>query len=75
MVTWTRFLWQVSNLDLLLTPTHPDAADGLGFLGKGSIPFGIIVFSLSSVISAAIASRIIFGGATLEQFEFIYAAL
>jgi hypothetical protein len=75
MVVWTRFLWQVSNLDLLLTPTHPDAAGGLGFLGKASIPFGIIVFPLSSVISASIASRIIFGGATLEQFEFIYAAL
>jgi hypothetical protein len=75
MVVWTRFLWQVSNLDLLLTPTHPDAAGGLGFLGKGSIPFGIIVFALSSVVSAAIASRILFGGATLEQFEFIYAAL
>ena len=75
MVVWTRFLWQVSNLDLLLTPTHPDAAGGLGFLGKGSIPFGIILFALSSVISASIASRILFGGATLEQFEFIYAAL
>ena len=24
MVVWTRFLWQVSNLDLLLTPTHPE---------------------------------------------------
>lgn len=75
MVVWTRFLWQVSNLDLLLTPTHPDGAGGLGFLGKGCIPFGIILFALSSVVSAAIASRILFGGATLEQFEFIYAAL
>jgi hypothetical protein len=75
MVLWTRFLWQVSNLDLLLTPTHPDGAGGLGFLGKGSIPFGIILFPLSSVVSAAIASRILFGGATLEPFEFIYAAI
>ncbi len=75
MVVWTRFLWQVSNLDLLLIPTHPDGAGGLAFLGKGSIPFGVIVFALSSVVSASIASRILFGGATLEQFEFIYAAL
>ena len=75
MVVWTRFLWQVSNLDLLLTPTHPDGAGGLGFIGKGSIPFGVILFALSSVVSAAIASRILFGGATLEQFELIYATL
>ena len=40
MVVWARFLWQVSKLDLFLTPTHPDGAGGLGFLGKGSIPSG-----------------------------------
>jgi hypothetical protein len=75
MVVWTRFLWQVSKLDLSLTPTHPDGAAGLGFLGKGTIPFGIILFALSSVVSAAIASRILFSGATLEQFEQIYVTL
>jgi hypothetical protein len=75
MVVLTRFLWQVSKLDLLLTPTHPDGAGGLGFLGKGAIPFGVVLFALSSVVSAAIASRILFSGATLEQFEFIYATL
>jgi hypothetical protein len=75
MVVWTRFLWQVSKLDLFLTPTHPDGAGGLGFVGKGSIPFGVIMFALSSVVSAAIASRIIFSGARLEEFEVIYATL
>jgi hypothetical protein len=74
MVVWTRFLWHISKLDLLLTPTHPDGAGGLGFLGKGSIPFGAILFALSSVVSAAIATRILFGGATLEEFELTYAA-
>jgi hypothetical protein len=73
MIVWTKFLWQVSRLDLFLTPTHPDGAGGLGFLGKGSIPFGVIIFALSSVISAAIADRILFNGATLEEFEVIYA--
>ncbi len=29
---WTRFLWQVSNIDLRLFPTHPDRCGGLGFL-------------------------------------------
>lgn len=74
MIVWTRFLWRVSNFDLLLTPAHPDGAGGLGFLGKGTIPFGIVLFALSSVLSTAIASRILFGGAALEQFEYIYAA-
>jgi hypothetical protein len=64
MVVWTRFLWQVSKLELFLTPTHPDGAGGLGFLGKGSIPFDVILFALSSVVSAAIASRILFSGAS-----------
>ena len=75
MVIWTRLLWQVSTLDLKLIATHPDGAGGLGFLGKGAIPFGVIVFALSSVVSASIASRILFGGATLEQFELTYATL
>jgi hypothetical protein len=73
IVVWTRFLWQVAGLDLFLTPTHPDGAGGLGFLGKGSIPFGLILFALSSVVSAAIASRILFSDATLEEFEVTYA--
>jgi hypothetical protein len=75
MVVWARFLWQVSKLDLFLTPTHPDGAGGLGFLGKGSIPFGVILFALSSVVSAAIAGRIIFNGARFEEFQVTYATL
>ena len=31
---WTRFLWQVSRLDLSLVPTHPDRVGGLGFLSN-----------------------------------------
>ena len=75
MVVWARFLLQVSKLNLFLTPTHPDGAGGLGFVGKGSIPFGFIMFALSSVVSAAIASRILFTGARLEEFEITYATL
>jgi len=75
MFVWTRLLWQISNLDLLLTATHPDGAGGLGFLGKGTIPFGVILFGLSAVVSASIASRVLFGGVRLEDFEITYAAL
>ena len=30
---WTRLLWTLSRMNLQLTPTHPDLAAGLGFLG------------------------------------------
>ena len=30
---WSRFLFRIARLGLELTPTHPDRAGGLGFLG------------------------------------------
>jgi hypothetical protein len=75
MVVWSRFLWRVSKLDLLLTPTHPDSAGGLAFLGKGLVPFGVILFALSAVVSGAIASRILFSGGRVEDYQGSYVAL
>jgi len=75
MVVWGSFLWKVSKLDLILTPTHPDAAGGLAFVGKGLIPFGVILFALSAVVSSAIASRILFSGGKLEDYQWSYVAL
>jgi hypothetical protein len=75
MVVWSRFLWQLSKIDLVLTPSHPDGAGGLGFLGKGLIPFGIITFAISSVTCGSAASRIIFSGARLEDFQSAFIVL
>ncbi len=75
MVVWTRFLRWVSTLDLQLTPTHPDRAGGLGFLGKACVPFGALLFAASTVVSSAIGTRVLFGGARLESFQMSYAAL
>jgi hypothetical protein len=38
LLIWTRFLWQVSRIDLRLVPTHPDRAGGLGFLSTSPTP-------------------------------------
>jgi len=75
MIVWSSFLWRISKLDLLLTPTHPDAAGGLAFLGKGLVPFGVVLFALSSVVSGAIATRILFTGGKLEEYQWSYVAL
>jgi hypothetical protein len=75
MAVWSRFLWRVSRLELVLTPTHPDGAGGLAFLGKSLIPFGVILFALSAVVSSAIAERILFTGARLEGYLWSYITL
>jgi hypothetical protein len=75
MALWTRILWKISKLDLLLTPTHPDATGGLAFLGKGLIPFGLILFALSAVVAGGIANRILYSGGKFGDFELSYAAL
>jgi len=75
LFVWGRFLRRVSRLDLRLTATHPDRAGGLGFLGEGLAPFGILVFAVSTATSSAIATRILFAGATLEHYHASYVAL
>jgi hypothetical protein len=75
MVVWSRFLWQVSKMPLVLTPSHPDRAGGLGFLGKALIPFGIVAFALSAATSGAVASRILFSGARLQDFQGVFITL
>ena len=75
MVVWSRLLWKVSRLDLMLTPTHPDGCGGLSFVGKGLIPFGVVLFALSAVVSGAIANRILFAGGRLEDYQSSYVAL
>lgn len=71
---WYRFLWRISKVNLHLIPTHPDMAGGLGFLGSGQASFGIIVFALSIIITAAIGEKIIFGGESLPSFKVIIVA-
>jgi hypothetical protein len=75
MALWSRILWRISKLDLLLTPTHPDVSGGLAFLGKGLVPFGLILFALSAVVAGGIANRILYSGGTLGEFQSSYAAL
>jgi hypothetical protein len=69
IVVWTRFLWQVSRLDLYLIATHPDKAGGLGFLTGTAAAFMPLTLSLGSLLSAMIAQRIFFEGNKLLDFK------
>lgn len=68
LLPWARLLWQVSRTGLRLVPTHPDRADGLGFLAETGHALSLLAAAHDALVAAQIASRIFFAGETLPQF-------
>ena len=66
---WTRFLWQVSRLDLSLVPTHPDRVCGLEFLSNAVFAFTPLALAHGGLLAGFIGNRIFYLGATLPQFK------
>jgi hypothetical protein len=66
---WTRFLWQVSRIDLMFVPTHPDRCGGLGFLSGIPYAFSPFLAAQGAMLAGMMASQIFFAGATLIQFK------
>jgi hypothetical protein len=67
---WTRFLWQVSRINLQLVPTHPDRAGGLGFLTTTVYAFVPLLIANGALLSGLIGNRIYHLGATLPNFKY-----
>jgi hypothetical protein len=67
---WSWFLFQVSQLALELTPTHPDRSGGLGFLGWGLVSFGLVVMAISAVLSGSFAYEIVHRGSSLNELKY-----
>jgi hypothetical protein len=67
---WAWFLFRVSHLDLELTPTHPDHAGGLGFLGWGIASFSLVLMAVSAVMSGGFAREIIHRGSSLDSLKY-----
>ena len=67
---WSRFLFSVSGLELVLSPTHPDRAGGLGFLGWGLASFSTLVMAVSAVLSGSFAREIIHLGSSLQELKY-----
>jgi hypothetical protein len=70
LFVWFVFLKRVARLPLHLTPTHPDRAGGLGFVGAGAHAFVPVILAQSIVLSAVIGSRIVFHGKPLVTFQY-----
>jgi hypothetical protein len=72
---WSRFLFQVSRLDLNLVPLHPDRCCGLGFLGNVATAFAPLLMAHSGLVAGFIANRIIHEGAKLPDYKFELVAM
>jgi hypothetical protein len=68
MFIWTRFLWQLSRIELKLVPTHPDRVGGLGFLANVVYAFAPLLLAHGVLLAGLLADRIFFDGAKLPQF-------
>ena len=74
MSLWASFLWRVSKLDLVLIPTHPDMAAGMGFLSGAQLRFGLIAFACGAVIAGQMGNAIAYEGATVGGLKFAIIA-
>ena len=74
MFLWASFLWRVSKFDLVLIPTHPDMAAGIGFLSEAQLRFGLIAFACGAVVAGQMGNAIAYEGATVGGLKFAIIA-
>jgi hypothetical protein len=75
LFVWTRFLWQVSRIQLSIIPTHPDRFGGLGFLSNTVYAFAVLLVAHGAMVAAQLASRIFFLDASLVEYKFEIAVM
>ena len=51
---WSWYLWRLSRLPLVLTPSHPDATGGIGFISDVQTKFGLVIvaYGISNIASS-----------------------
>jgi len=69
LFVWTRFLWQVSRIELSIVPTHPDRFGGMGFLSNTVYAFAVLLVAHGAMVAAQLANRIFFLGASLVEYK------
>jgi hypothetical protein len=65
---WTRLLWRIARLELVLVPAHPDAVAGLSFVGYSVRAFALHGLGLGLIFAGAIANRVLYEGAAANEY-------
>ena len=62
---WTRYLYRMSRLPLLLAASHPDQTGGIGFISDTQAKFALVIFAYGiSNVAAVMAYKIGIEGAS-----------
>jgi hypothetical protein len=69
MSLWAYALVRISRLPMVLLPTHPDGAFGLGFLERMPAAFAPVLFGASGVLGAGWAHQVLYHQEPLSSFR------
>ena len=59
VLVWTRYLYRISRLRLVLVASHPDQTGGIGFVSDVQATFALIIFAYGlSNVAAVIAYKV-----------------
>jgi hypothetical protein len=65
IIVWTRYLFRMSRLRLVLVASHPDQTGGIGFISEVQSQFALILFAYGiSNVAAVIAYKVGIEGAS-----------
>jgi hypothetical protein len=70
-IVWSVLVWRIGRLRLVLMPTHPDRAAGLGFLAISQKHFGLLFCALACFFAGVVANGMVFEGVPLISFKFL----
>ncbi|MFM7142643.1 MAG: hypothetical protein ACKO2K_12110, partial [Alphaproteobacteria bacterium] len=71
---WARLLRRLSRLDLRVVATHPDRCGGLAFIGQFPAAFTGFAFATTTIVAAALARLLVWGGGRIEDVQSVLAA-
>jgi len=69
LLLWSRFLWLMSRLKLLLIPSHPDHCGGLRFVSASIRGFRLLAFAMGTLAAGMTANRVIHEGVSPFVFK------
>ncbi len=68
-IVWSILLYRVSRMKLELYASHTDLAGGLGMIGAGQALFVIVFVILAALLSAELASNVLYEGDKLVDVK------